>query len=109
MCRLFRTPRTCSSPNKCKNNLCTARHPKPCQYHVGFGVCKFGLKCSFFHTKDVSENSFNMQDVNKLKENLGLVIESLKTKESEIKKLEERISQIETIPCIKKENGILLA
>ena len=50
-----------------------------------------------------------MQDVNKLKENLGLVIESLKTKESEIKKLEERISQIETIPCIKKENGILLA
>ena len=94
-CRLFHTPHTCSNPTQCKITSCTARHPKPCRYFVGFGVCKFDSKCSFFHPKDVSKHSDNVDDVNKLKENLHQVLESLKSKESEIRKLEERILELE--------------
>ena len=65
---------------QCKNNSCTARHPKPCKYPVKFGVFKFGLDFYIFHSTDVSEKSGVVKDAPKLKENLDLVLESLKTK-----------------------------
>ena len=58
----------------------------------------------FSHPNDVSEKSDIVKDVIKLKENLNLVLESLKDKQSDIKEPGERILQLETNTHVKKEN-----
>ena len=60
-----------------------------------FGFCKFGIDCSFFHPTPIESDLDITKDVKKLKEYLDNVLDSLKIKESEIKRLEERINMLE--------------
>ena len=94
-CRHFHTKKTCSTP-MCNQNSCTERHPKPCFYFSSNHFCKFGISCSFLHQSPAPENCELKNNIVKLKEDLQLVITSLNIKDIEIKKLEEKVTELES-------------
>ena len=93
-CRHFHTQHICSTP-QCDRTSCTARHPRPCVYFARFGHCKFGNSCSYIHSIHSKENVNIVNDVIKLKEDLEQILTTLKTKEIEIFKLEEKVRDLE--------------
>ena len=93
-CRHFHTKDTCSTP-ACKNSSCTARHPKPCLYLSRNSYCKFGSSCSFLHQNPAPESCQLQNDVEKLKDDLQLVVTSLNIKEIELRKLEKKVTELE--------------
>ena len=93
-CRHFHTKKTCSTP-MCNQNSCTERHPKPCFYFSSNRFCKFGISCSFLHQSPAPENCELKNNIVKLKEDLQLVITSLNIKDIEIRKLEEKVTELE--------------
>ena len=94
-CRNFHNPHTCPNSLNCKDSTCTARHPVSCRYHVKYGFCKFGADCSFLHSSTIEQNSDVKIDVKMLKESLEHLLNSIKIKEMEIERLEERIQLID--------------
>ena len=93
-CRHFHTKKTCSTP-MCNQNSCTERHPKPCFYFSSNRFCQFGISCSFLHQSPAPENCELKNNIVKLKEDLQLVITSLNIKDIEIRKLEEKVTELE--------------
>jgi FtsZ-binding cell division protein ZapB len=89
-CKHFHTQHTCTHA-LCEDSTCTARHPRLCRYYSQSGYCKFGTSCSYLHQVLLSEKS----DVEQLKIKLQQVIDSLKIKETEIKKLDEKVNLLE--------------
>ena len=89
-CKHFHTKETCSKPD-CNQDLCTARHPRPCVYFSRTNHCKFGDGCSYLHSIPASVE----REIVKIKEDLKLVVTSLNIKEIEIIKLEEKVNELE--------------
>ena len=75
-----------------------------CRYNVIYGFCKFGADSSFSHPIIIEPNTDITNDVQILKESLEHVLNSLKIKEREIKRLDEIIQHQEQNPQHKKEN-----
>ena len=78
-CWHFNTKDTCSTPT-CKQNSCTARHPKPCLYFPRNSYYKFGSSRSFLHPNLAPASCQLQNDVKKLNDDLHLVITSLNIK-----------------------------
>jgi hypothetical protein len=95
-CRHYHTKYTCSNI-QCDEPSCTNRHPKPCNYFLRFGVCKFGSKCSYRHNLNTSDDDFKtlQSEMINIKETLTDVLSALKDKENEIKVFEQRIACLE--------------
>ena len=94
-CRKKHNMEICSNKN-CEIRLCSFRHPKSCRYHREIGYCKFGEWCLFNHEdvnrRDIEKAVGNMDvKIVDFENNLELVKKSVKEKDSEILKLEERI------------------
>ena len=51
----FLHPKEICNQQKCRNNRCDKRHPKPCRFFVK-NKCKFGAKCKFKHDNDQTNN-----------------------------------------------------
>ena len=67
-----------------------------CIYFVKFGQCKFGTGCSYLHVV-TSPDSDIVNTIKVIQEELKFVTNTLKTKELEIKKLIEKVENLEKI------------
>ena len=79
-CRNLHISETCKY-NDCANNSCQYRHPLPCRYFALYGVCRFGLNCSYQHDTSL------MEQIMSINKNMEKFAEKLVAMEKAIKHL----------------------
>ena len=90
-CKHFHTKDTCSN-TICDKKSCTLRHPRSCKYFNRLGNCKLGADCSYLH--NVSPFQGLLNDVKQIHDELQLVQNVLKVKETEIQNLQEIVDEL---------------
>ena len=82
MCRNRHIMEACQK-TKCNLTSCQLRHPQKCRYFYIYGECKFKENCAYIHTNCRSTELINTVD------------ELKKKHEVDVKRLEEKISQLQ--------------
>ena len=88
----------------CEIKICNLRHPKVCRFFRDLGVCKFSEWCKFSHK--VSNKAVKNDKVKKLEEKLKNVEVALEKKKEDVLQLEEVKEKLVTVEAKLEESNV---